>query len=204
MPQLLMPKATAVWLIDHSGLTFQQIADFCGLHPLEVQAIADGEVAVGIIGQDPVAGGQITKAELERGEADPNHRLQLANSGLPEPAKRAKGPRYTPVSRRADKPDAIAWLLRNHPELSDALIGKMIGTTVKTIQAVRDRTHENSANIKPRSPVQLGLCTQAELDEALARAAKRGGKPAGDSASPGDEPETPAETQPEAEETATA
>lgn len=180
MPQLLMPKATAVWLIENSGLTFQQIADFCGLHPLEVQAIADGEVAVGIIGQDPVASGQLTKSELQKGEANPNHRLVLADSGLPEPAKRAKGPRYTPVSRRADKPDAIAWLLRNHPELSDMAIGKIIGTTVKTIQSVRDRTHENSANIKPRSPVQLELCTQAELDEALAKAAKRGGKPAED------------------------
>lgn len=165
----LMPKATAVWLVENTALTFEQIAAFCGLHPLEVQAIADGEVAVGMVGLDPIANGQLTKEEIERCEKDPEARLQLLEPDLPQPVARSKGPRYTPVTKRGDKPDAIAWLLKHHPEMSDAQICRLIGTTKPTIQAVRDKTHWNTPNIKPRNPVLLGLCTQRELDEALAK-----------------------------------
>ncbi len=168
----LMPKATAVWLVDNTKLSFDQIADFCGLHVLEVQGIADGEVATGIHGLDPVANGQLTKEELERGEADASHRLELAKQNLPQPAKRTKGPRYTPLAKRQDKPDGVAWLLRHHPELSDAQIGKMIGTTKNTIHAVRERSHWNSANIRPRDPVLLGLCSQSELNASVEKAQK--------------------------------
>jgi hypothetical protein len=153
----LMPKATAVWLVDNTSLTFDQIAAFCELHPLEVQGIADGEVAIGIQGMDPVINGQVTRKELTRSEADPTARLKRADSDLPEPAKRTKGPRYTPVAKRQDKPDGVAWLLRHHPELKDSQIAKLIGTTKTTIQAVRERTHWNSPNIRPRDPVLLGL-----------------------------------------------
>lgn len=166
----LMPKATAVWLIENSALSFKQIADFCGLHELEVQGIADGEVATGIQGQDPIATNQIDKEELERGQQDPTHRLRLKRQDLPQPAKRTKGPRYTPVAKRQDKPDGIAWLLRNHPELKDAQIAKMIGTTKNTIQSVRERSHWNSPNIRPRDPVLLGLCSQSELNQAVTKA----------------------------------
>lgn len=167
MPLPLMPKATAVWLVENTALSFDQIAAFCGLHKLEVQAIADGEVAVGMVGLDPVANGQLTKEEIERCEQDPAARLRLLLQDLPQPVPRSKGPRYTPVTKRGDKPDAIAWLLKTHPELSDAQVCRLIGTTKPTIQAVRDKTHWNAQNIKPRHPVQLGLCTQRELDEAL-------------------------------------
>lgn len=166
----LMQKATAVWLIDNTTLTFEQIAEFCGLHELEVQGIADGEVATGIQGLDPIATNQLEKEELERGQQDPKHRLRLKRQDLPQPAKRTKGPRYTPVAKRQDKPDGIAWLLRNHPELKDTQIAKLIGTTKTTIQAVRDRSHWNSANIRPRDPVLLGLCSQSELNQAVAKA----------------------------------
>ena len=172
----LMPKATAVWLVENTGLTFDQIAAFCGFHRLEVQGIADGEVAIGMVGLDPIGGGQLTQAEVERCEADPSARLALVVKDLPATVKRAKGPRYTPVTKRGDKPDAISWLLKNAPNLSDTQIGKLIGTTKTTIAAVRDRTHESSSTIKPRSPVHLGLCTQAELDESMAKARKRTGK----------------------------
>jgi hypothetical protein len=168
MPLPLMPKATAVWLVENTALSFEQIAAFCGLHKLEVQAIADGEVAVGMVGLDPVANGQLTKEEIERCERDPAARLNLLQQDLPQPVPRSKGPRYTPVTKRGDKPDAISWLLKTHPELSDAQICRLIGTTKPTIQAVRDKTHWNAQNIKPRHPVQLGLCTQRELDEVLA------------------------------------
>ena len=164
----LMPKATAVWLVDNTALTFEQIAEFCGLHVLEVSGIADGEVAIGIKGLDPVTAAQLTREEIARCEADPSARLRLRVSGHPEPVKRSKGARYTPVSRRQDRPDAIAWLLRHHPELSDGQIGKLVGTTKSTIQSVRDRTHWNSANIKPRDPVILGLCTQGDLNAIVA------------------------------------
>jgi hypothetical protein len=158
----LMPKATAVWLIEKTALTFTQIADFCGMHPLEVQAIADGEVAQGIVGYDPIGNGQLTQAEIARCEADPDLRLKLLPSNQPL-AKRNKGARYTPVAKRNDRPDGIAFLLRNYPQLTDAQIGKLMGTTKETIDKVRSRTHWNSTNIKPRDPVILGLCTQTDL-----------------------------------------
>ena len=168
----LMPKATAVWLVENTGLTFEQIAEFCGLHALEVQAIADGEVAAQMQGLDPVANGQITAEEIRRCEQDPTARLQLSEQAQPVPLVKHKGPRYTPISKRQDKPDAIAWLLKNHPELSDGQISKLVGTTKPTIAAVRDRTHWNSPNIKPRHPVALGLCTLPELEAAVSRASK--------------------------------
>ena len=160
----LMPKATAVWLIDKTSLTFEQVADFVGMHPLEVQAIADGEVAQGIVGYDPVANAHLTREEIARCEADSSLRLQIQASSLPAPKARGKGARYTPVSKRNDRPDGIAWLIRNYPQLTDATIGKLLGTTKDTIAKVRDRTHWNSANIKARDPVILGLCTQGDLN----------------------------------------
>ena len=168
----LMPKATAVWLIDNTGLSFDQIAEFCGLHALEVQGIADGEVAVGIQGMDPVTSGELTRAEIERCEKDTSARLSMAKSDLPQPSKRTKGPRYTPVAKRQDKPDGIAWLVRHHPELKDSQIARLIGTTKTTIQAVRDRSHWNSPNIRPRDPVLLGLCSQIDLNAAIEKARK--------------------------------
>ncbi len=168
----LMPKATAVWLVENTGLTFDQIAEFCGLHALEVQAIADGEVAAQMQGLDPVANGQITTEEIKRCEQDPAARLQLSEQAQPVPLVKHKGPRYTPIAKRQDKPDAIAWLVKNHPELSDGQISKLVGTTKPTIAAVRDRTHWNSPNIKPRHPVALGLCTLPELEAAVNRASK--------------------------------
>jgi hypothetical protein len=165
-----MPKATAVWLIDNSSLSFEQVAEFCGLHPLEVQGIADGEVAVGIQGMDPVVSGELTRDEIKRCEADPSARLDTAKSGLPQPTKRTKGPRYTPVAKRQDKPDGIYWLVRHHPELKDSQIARLIGTTKTTIQAVRERSHWNSPNIRPRDPVLLGLCSQGDLNAAVEKA----------------------------------
>jgi uncharacterized protein len=173
MPAPLMPKATAVWLVENTSLTFEQIADFCGLHPLEIQAIADGEVANQMQGLDPVANGQTTTEEIERCQADPEARLKLSAQAMPPQLIKHKGPRYTPIAKRQDKPDAIAFLLRSHPELSDAQISKLIGTTKPTIAAVRDRTHWNSPNIKPRHPVALGLCTLDELEDAVRRARAR-------------------------------
>ncbi|MGE0210162.1 MAG: DUF1013 domain-containing protein [Parvibaculaceae bacterium] len=172
----LMPKATAVWLIDNTRLTFPQIADYCHLHELEVKGIADGDVAQGIKGLDPVASGQLAREEIEKGEGDPAYRLKISvtKTGIPV-TKTKRGPRYTPVSRRQDRPDAIAWLLRYHPELSDAQIMKLVGTTKPTIQAIRDRTHWNASNIKPVDPVTLGLCTQLDLDLAVQKAARKAG-----------------------------
>jgi hypothetical protein len=170
-----MPKATAVWLIEKTSLTFEQIADFVGMHPLEVQAIADGEVAQGIIGYDPVLNGQLTREEIARCEADPSLRLNLVETALPLPKARGKGARYTPVSKRNDRPDAIAWVLRHHPQLTDQAISKLLGTTKETIAKVRDRTHWNTANIKPRDPVILGLCSQSDLNAALIAAGERPG-----------------------------
>ncbi len=174
----LMPKATAVWLVENTTLNFDQIAEFCGLHQLEVQAIADDEVAVGMVGIDPVTNGQLTAEEIARAEADPSVRLEMAVSDVPRPVARPRGPRYTPVAKRQDKPDCIAWLLRNQPELTDGQLGRLIGTTKPTINAIRDRTHWNSPNLRPRSPVELGLCTRLELDAATAKAIKAGRKPA--------------------------
>lgn len=168
----LMPKATAVWLIEKTALTFTQIAEFCGMHPLEVQAIADGEVAQGIVGYDPVANSQLTLQDIRRCEADANARLKLLVTSMPAP-KRLRGARYTPVAKRNDRPDAIAFLLRNYPQLSEAAVSKLVGTTKDTIQKVRDKTHWNSANIKPRDPVILGLCSQTDLNAAVAQANER-------------------------------
>ena len=171
MDKPLMPKATAVWLVDNTGLTFDQIAHFCGLHSLEVKGIADGEVAAGVRGLDPVSQGVLSRQELERCEKDPKSRLQALHSIADDikPPKR-KEPRYTPLSKRQDRPDAIAWLLRHHPELADQQVCRLLGTTKTTVQAVRDRTHWKSQEIRPRDPVLLGLCRQIELDEAVAKA----------------------------------
>jgi len=166
-----MPKATAVWLVENTSLSFEQIAEFCGMHALEVQGIADGEVAIGIVGLDPIASGQLTREEIVRVEGDKQSRLQLAKSELPElQARAAKGANYTPVSKRQDRPHAIAWLLRHHPELTDAQIRHLVGTTNTTIQKIRDRSHPETPNLKPRDPVALGLATQAQLDDAIEKA----------------------------------
>jgi hypothetical protein len=169
----LMPKATAIWLVENTSLTFDQIAEFCKLHPLEVKGIADGEVGAGIRGLDPITSGQLTREEIERAEKNASHPLKLAVSKvrLPEP-KRHRGPRYTPLSRRQDRPNAILWLVRNHPELKDAQIMRLAGTTKNTIAAIRERTHWNSASLTPMDPVTLGLCSQIDLDFEVQRAAK--------------------------------
>ncbi len=168
MAQPLMPKATAVWLIDNTTLTFEQIAEFCSLHLLEVSAIADGEVAVGIVGLDPIASGQLSRDEIDRCIADPSARLVMSEQ-REVPVAKTRRTRYTPLSKRQDKPDAIAWLLRNVPDVTDAQISKLLGTTKNTIRAVRDRTHWNAQNIRPRDPVMLGLCTQVDLNKVIAR-----------------------------------
>jgi hypothetical protein len=170
----LMPKATAVWLVDNTSLSFDQVADFCKLHPLEVKAIADGDAAQGIKGADPILTGQLTREEIAKAEADPEYRLQIARAKVrvPEPTTRKKGPRYTPVSRRQDRPNAILWLVRNHPELKDSQIMRLVGTTKSTIQAIRERTHWNASNLQPMDPVTLGLCSQIDLDLEVHRAAK--------------------------------
>jgi hypothetical protein len=170
----LMPKATAVWLVDNTSLSFEQIAEFCGLHPLEVKGIADEDVAKGIKGQDPVASGQLTREQIEEAEKNPKLRLKMAppKYKIP-PVKLKKAPRYTPVSKRQDKPDAVYWILRNHPEFGDADIIKLIGTTKATIQKIRERSHWNATNIKAVDPVTLGLCSQLELDLAVTRVGQR-------------------------------
>lgn len=173
MAQPLMPHATAAWLVDNTALTFQQIADFCGLHILEVQAIADDTAGTKLTGRDPVRAHELTMEEIERGQADPGYKLVMTKG--PDQVRRTKGPRYTPVSKRQDKPDGIAWLIRNHPEISNAAIGKLIGTTRTTIDAIRERTHWNIGNIVPKDPVTLGLCSQRELDALVAKAAKKAG-----------------------------
>jgi hypothetical protein len=166
-----MPHATASWLVDNTSLGFEQIAEFCGLHILEVQAMADDLASSKYTGRDPVHSGELSHEEIERGQADPTYRLKMQRA--PVDVSRTKGPRYTPVSKRQDKPDGIAWIIRNHPEISDAQIGKLIGTTRNTINAIRDRSHWNIQNIQPKDPVTLGLCSQRELDSAVAKAAKR-------------------------------
>ena len=169
----LMPKATAVWLVDNTALSFDQVADFTKMHPLEVRAIADGDAAQGIKGMDPISTGQLTREEIEKGEKDPDYRLKLQESKvvLPTAAKK-KGPRYTPVSRRHERPSAILWLVRNHPELKDAQIMRLVGTTKSTIAGIRERTHWNAAQLQPLDPVTLGLCSQIDLDFEVQRAAK--------------------------------
>jgi uncharacterized protein len=174
----LMQKATAVWLVENTVLTFKQIAEFCHLHELEVKGIADGDVATGVRGLDPVTGGQLTREEIARAEADENTKLMILESKVIDVTVKTStsGPRYTPVSRRGDRPDAIQWLLRFHPELPDAAIMKLVGTTKHTINSVRDRTHWNIQTIKPVDPVSLGLCTQTSLDMTVQKAASRSGK----------------------------
>ena len=173
MATLLMPKATAVWLVENTALTFDQIAAFCTLHPLEVKGIADGDVAAGMKGLDPVQAGQLTREEIEKGEGDADYRLKLLESKIRVPEnKRTKGPRYTPVSKRQDRPNAIQWLLKNHPELKDAQIIRLVGTTKSTIQSVKERTHWNAGNLAPLDPVTLGLCSQIDLDLEVSRASK--------------------------------
>ncbi|MBX7528275.1 DUF1013 domain-containing protein [Qipengyuania vesicularis] len=169
-PTPLMPHATATWLVDNTGLSFEQIAEFCGLHILEVQAMADDLAGSKYTGRDPLHSGELTQEEIARGEADSEYSLKMQRA--PVAVSRTKGPRYTPVSKRQDKPDGIAWLLRNHPEISDAQISKLIGTTRNTITAIRERSHWNIQNIQPKDPVTLGLCSQRELDAVVAKAAK--------------------------------
>ncbi|BAK67972.1 hypothetical protein SLG_32970 [Sphingobium sp. SYK-6] len=173
MAQPLMPHATASWLVDNTALSFEQIAEFCGLHILEVQAIADDTAGTKYTGRDPVRAHELSMDEIHKGEANADYRLQMLKG--PDPVRRTKGPRYTPVSKRQDKPDGIAWILRHHPEISDGAIGKLIGTTRTTIQAIRERTHWNISNIQPKDPVTLGLCSQRELDLLVTKAAKKAG-----------------------------
>jgi hypothetical protein len=203
MPQPLMPKATAVWMVENTALTFDQIADFCGLHVLEVKAIADDEVDIGMRGLDPVTTGQITQAEIDRCSQDPNLRLKISKTDIPLSSSKSKGARYTPVSKRQDRPDAIAWLVKNYPELSDGQISKLVGTTKPTIMAVREKSHWNAPNIKPKNPVSLGICSEADLQKAVMLARARSGtvrapapeRPAVESA-----PATVAPAEPEQEE----
>jgi hypothetical protein len=172
--KLLMPKATAVWLVENTSLSFDQIAELCGLHVLEVKGIADGDVAQGIKGMDPISTGQLTREEIARGEEDHDYRLRLAEAKVEVPeVKSKKGPRYTPVSRRQDRPNAVLWLLRSHAELKDSQIMRLVGTTKPTIAAIRERTHWNSPNLQPQDPVTLGLCTQIDLDNEVKKAARR-------------------------------
>ena len=168
----LMARATAVWLVDNTTLNFRQIGDFCGLHELEVQGIADGEVAQGVKGFDPIANNQLTQEEIKKGEADPTHKLRLKFNKASVGEEKRRGPRYTPLSKRQDRPAAILWLVRFHPELTDGQIAKLVGTTKPTIQTIRERTHWNIGNIDPIDPVALGLCRQGELDAAVQKAAE--------------------------------
>ena len=173
---LLMPKATAVWLVDNTALSFDQIAQFCKLHPLEVKAIADGESAQGITGLDPVITGQLSRDEIAKAEADPEHKLKLSEPKVRVPESKRRAPRYTPLSKRQDRPNAILWLVKNHPELKDAQISRLVGTTKATIEQIRNRTHWNAANLTPMDPVTLGLCSQIDLDLEVQRASR--GQPA--------------------------
>lgn len=183
---LLMPKATAVWLVDNTALSFDQIAQFAGLHPLEVKAIADGESAQGIKGMDPIMTGQLTRDEIKKGEGDPSHKLKLSDPKVRVPESKRRGPRYTPLSKRQDRPNAILWLVRNHPELKDAAISRLVGTTKATIEQIRDRKHWNAANLAPMDPVTLGLCSQIDLDLEVSRASagKTPAAPTGDTLLP--------------------
>lgn len=172
----LMPLATAVWLIENTSLSFDQIADFCRLHPLQVKGIADGDVAAGVRGINPITNNQLTREELDKAQANPDYRMKLSRTKTIVVEKPRKGPRYTPVSKRQNRPDAILWMVRNHPEVSDAQISKLLGTTKSTIQSVRDRTHWNSQNITPQDPVGLGLCSQIDLDNLVRKAAAKRAK----------------------------
>jgi uncharacterized protein len=200
----LMPIASAVWLIDNTSLTFDQIADFCGLHPLQVKGIADGDVGAGVRGIDPITTHQLTREEIEKGQEDEKYRLKLSRPKTIVADRPKKGPRYTPVSKRQNRPDAIAWMVRNHPEVPDSQIGKLLGTTKTTIQSVRDRSHWNSANLQPQDPVGLGLCTQIDLDMVVRKAAAKKAKLAGvtPDAGPALEPVVDSAAEPEAPKTA--
>lgn len=173
MNKPIMAKATAVWLVDNTTLSFKQIADFCGLHELEVQGIADGDVATGVKGFDPIANNQLEQVEIDKGEKDPLYKLRLKFNPAAVGEEKRRGPRYTPLSKRQDRPAAIFWLVKFHPELSDGQIGKLVGTTKPTIQSIRDRSHWNINNIQPIDPVALGLCKQTELDLAVQKAASK-------------------------------
>ncbi len=173
---LLMPKATAVWLVENTAITFEQIGAFTNMHAIEVQALADEEVGRGIVGRNPVEHGETTKEELEKAEADSDYVIKMTTNDLPSVKARSKGPKYTPISKRGDKPDAIAYLIKHHPEISEAQISKLVGTTKPTIKSIRDRTHQSSASIRPRHPVDLGLCTYAELEAASQKGLKASGK----------------------------
>ncbi|MDF3605872.1 DUF1013 domain-containing protein [Paracoccus sp. DMF-8] len=173
MSKPLMAKATAVWLVDNTTLSFKQIADFCGMHELEVQGIADGDVAVGVTGFDPIASNQLDPSEIEKAQKSPVYKLRLKHNPAAEGEEKRRGPRYTPLSKRQDRPAAILWLVKFHPELADAQIAKLVGTTKPTIASIRDRTHWNIQNITPIDPVALGLCRQSELDMAVQKAAKK-------------------------------
>ena len=173
MAKPIMAKATAVWLVDNTTLTFKQVADFCGLHELEVQGIADGDVAAGVKGFDPIANNQLTQDEIDKAEADPLYKLQLKFNAAAVGEEKRRGPRYTPLSKRQDRPNSILWLVKFHPELSDGQIAKLVGTTKPTIQSIRERTHWNIANMQPIDPVALGLCKQSELDAAVQKAAAK-------------------------------
>ena len=175
MSKPLMAKATAVWLVDNTTLSFKQIGDFTGMHELEIQGIADGDVAVGVKGYDPIASHQLDADEIKKGEASPSYRLKLKHNPAAEGEEKRRGPRYTPLSKRQDRPAAILWLVKFHPELADAQIAKLVGTTKPTIQAIRERTHWNIQNIQPIDPVALGLAKQTELDAAVQKAAKKRG-----------------------------
>lgn len=173
---LLMPKATSVWLIENTALTFKQIADFTGITEIEVEALANEEIGKGLVGRDPIDHGELTQAELDRCEADPSASLKVAKRDLPAVKVRSKGPRYTPVSKRGDKPDAIAYILKHTPEISEAQICKLVGTTKPTIAAIRERTHPNTPNLRPRHPAELGLCTYQEFEKAYHKGLKAAGK----------------------------
>jgi hypothetical protein len=199
MTQILMPKATAVWLIDNTAMTFKQISEFCSLHILEVEGIADGDVAAGIRGADPIANGQVSREEIEKAESDPNYAMKANkfDSDDLKPKTKKKGPRYTPLSRRQDRPDAIAWLVRNHPEITDAQISKLIGTTKPTIKSIRERTHWKINTINPTDPVSLGLCTQIDLDALVKKAAEKKAKQDAKLAEDGGETLKPVEPAPQ-------
>jgi uncharacterized protein len=169
----LMPKATAAWLVDNTALTFDQIAEFCNLHPLEVQALADGEVNSGIMGTSPILSGELTAEEIARCEKNSNARLKMVKNDLPKPRARSKGPRYTPVTKRAEKPNAIAYLIKRYPELADVQVARLVGSTKPTVDAIRNKTHPSTSTLKPADPVSLGLCTADELEKAVKKAQRR-------------------------------
>ena len=183
MAKPIMARATAVWLVDNTTLSFKQIADFVGMHELEVQGIADGDVAQGVKGFDPIANNQLTEEEIEKGQASPLHKLKLKFNASAQGEEKRRGPRYTPLSKRQDRPASIYWLVKFHPELSDGQISKLVGTTKPTIQSVRDKSHYNMANLRPVDPVALGFCKQMELDAAVTRAAARKAKEDGETMS---------------------